>query len=126
MEHAMRAVIDSDVLIDYLQGSTAAQRELDKYPKREISILSWMEIMTGADTPAEIEAARDFLSTCVVHSVSVNIAEHAVKLRREFRIRLPDAIIWATAKANECLLVTRNIKDFPEKDPSVRVPYRNP
>jgi predicted nucleic acid-binding protein len=35
----MRAIIDSDVLIDYLQGLDPARRELDRYAQREISII---------------------------------------------------------------------------------------
>ncbi len=37
--------------------------------------------------------------------------------------RLPDAIIWATAREASALLVTRNTKDFPADVPGVRVPY---
>ena len=48
----------------------------------------------------------------------------AVELRRERRLRLPDAIIWATARCAGCLLVTRNTGDFPEDEPDVRVPYQ--
>jgi predicted nucleic acid-binding protein len=54
------------------------------------------------------------------------IAERAVLIRREKRVRLPDAIIWATAQVHSLLLVSRNTKDFPEDDPGVRVPYRLP
>jgi predicted nucleic acid-binding protein len=39
-------------------------------------------------------------------------------------MRLPDAIIWASAKRENALLVTRNIRDFPEHEPGVRIPYR--
>ena len=46
-----------------------------------------------------------------------------VALRREHRMRLPDAIIWATAQDLGVLLVTRNSRDFPSKDPGVRIPY---
>jgi predicted nucleic acid-binding protein len=38
-------------------------------------------------------------------------------------MRLPDAIILATARAESALLVTRNTKDFPRDDPASRVPY---
>ena len=34
----MRAIIDSDVLIDYLQGLDKAKREIERYSQREISI----------------------------------------------------------------------------------------
>ena len=122
----MRAIIDSDVLIDYLQGLEKAKRELDRYSKREISIISWMEVMTGADTPEEENDAREFLSTFTIHHLSVEIAAEAVEIRKKFRIRLPDAIVWATARTNGCLLVTRNAKDFSTKEPGVRIPYSVP
>jgi predicted nucleic acid-binding protein len=54
------------------------------------------------------------------------IAERAVAIRREKRIRLPDAIIWATAQIHSLLLVSRNTRDFPANDPGVRVPYLLP
>jgi hypothetical protein len=38
-------------------------------------------------------------------------------------MKLPDAIIWASARCNGRLLVTRNTKDFPAGDPVVRYPY---
>ena len=122
----MRAIIDSDVLIDYLQGLEKAKRELDRYSNREISIISWMEVMTGADTPEEEKDSREFLSTFTIHQLSVEIASEAVEIRKKFRIRLPDAIVWATARTNSCLLVTRNARDFSTKEPGVRIPYSVP
>ena len=122
----MRAIIDSDVLIDYLQGLDQARRELDRYAQREISIISWMEVMTGADTPEEEKGCREFLATFTIHPLSDEVAAAAVLIRKQFRVRLPDAIVWATARANSCLLVTRNSKDFSPKEPGVRIPYSVP
>ena len=122
----MRAIIDSDVLVDYLQGLEKAKRELDRYSQREMSIICWMEVMTGADTPEEEKDSREFLSTFTIHHLSVEIASEAVEIRKKFRIRLPDAIVWATARTNGCLLVTRNSKDFSIREPGVRIPYSVP
>lgn len=119
----MKAIIDSDVLIDFLQGVKSAQMELAKYRRREISIVSWMEVMAGAEGEEEEAGCRDFLATFVVHPVSSETAEEAVRLRRERRLRLPDAIVWATARVHGALLVTRNTKDFPLGEPGIRVPY---
>lgn len=119
----MRAIIDSDVLIDYLQGSEKAKREIERYDQPEISIISWMEIMTGADTAAEEKVCRQFLDRFSTHQISLEVATEAVRLRKKFKLRLPDAIIWATARTNGCLLVTRNTKDFPKREPGVRFPY---
>jgi len=46
----MKVVFDSDVLIDFLQGLEKAKRELVRYPQKGISIVSWMEILAGADS----------------------------------------------------------------------------
>ncbi len=119
----MRAIIDSDVLIDYLQGLNTAKLELDRYPKREMSIVSWMEIMAGADSPEEAKACQGFLNSFTIHQLSIEVASEAVKIRKEFRIRLPDAVVWATARSQGCLLVTRNTKDFPASEPDIRIPY---
>jgi len=43
--------------------------------------------------------------------------------QKEQKIRLPDAIIWATAQNNSLLLISRNTKDFPGDDSGIRVPY---
>ena len=120
----MRAIIDSDVLIDYLQGSDRAKSELERYSRREISIISWMEIIEGADSPEDEKACLEFLSGFAVHHLSAEIAKEAVRIGKAFRIRLPDAIVWATARSEGCLLVTRNSKDFPQSEPGVRIPYK--
>jgi len=39
-------------------------------------------------------------------------------------MRLPDAIIWASAQSQDALLVTRNARDFPANAPDVRIPYQ--
>jgi predicted nucleic acid-binding protein len=64
-----------------------------------------------------------FLSGFEVVAVDEQIAERAVSLRRSRRIKLPYAVIWATAQARGALLVTRNTKDFPRDDPGIRAPY---
>jgi predicted nucleic acid-binding protein len=64
-----------------------------------------------------------FLRDFRVVEITRSIAREAVEVRRTRRIRLPDALIWASAQAESALLVTRNTKDFPRDDPGVRVPY---
>jgi predicted nucleic acid-binding protein len=51
------------------------------------------------------------------------IARRAVELRQDLRLKLPDAIILASAEVEGCILVTRNTRDFPAHDPRVRFPY---
>lgn len=123
MGKAMKAVFDTNILVDYLNGVSAASREMEQYEEVVISIVTWMEVLAGADNIEEEMVMREFLSRFKVQPLEKNLAERAVKIRRQQKLKLPDAIIWATAKELGRILVTRNTKDFPAKDPGIRVPY---
>jgi predicted nucleic acid-binding protein len=118
----VKALFDTNILIDYLNAVPQARDELGRYDARSISIISWMEVMVGA--PAEVEeATRAFLAGFSIIGLDDEIAVGAVSLRRRHGIKLPDAIIWATAEVSSLLLVTRNTRDFGRDNPGVRVPY---
>ncbi len=116
-------ILDTNILIDYLRGIEDAREEIGRYPACAISLITWMEVMVGATDKNEGALLRDFLSRFTLVAVSADIAEVAVALRRQHRIRIPDAIIWASAQVSNTLLVTRNTRDFPADDPGIRVPY---
>jgi len=118
----VKAIIDTNILVDFLQGFIPARQELARYQSPAISVITWMEVMAGT-TPATDSGTRSFLAGFDVLGIDAATAEQAVQLRRTHRIKLPDAIIWATAQVNQCLLVTRNSRDMDPNDPSVRVPY---
>lgn len=120
----MKALFDTNILIDHLRDVGGAQQEFDRYDSRSISIISWMEVLAGTNQTHET-VVRGFLANFEVLPLDDKIAEHAVRLRRLHRIKLPDAVIWATAQAHSMLLVTRNEKDFSADTPGVRIPYRH-
>ena len=117
------AVFDTNILIDYLIGREDAQQEIDCYPRRAISIVTWMELQVGSKTAGEADVIDMFLREFRVVDITRQVARRAIDIRRRTRIRLPDAIIWATAQLESAVLVTRNTKDFPAGDPGVRIPY---
>jgi predicted nucleic acid-binding protein len=119
----VKALFDTNILVDYLNAVPQARTELQLYTERAVSIITWMEVMVGATGGVEV-ATRGFLSTFDVIALDAEIAERAVSLRRDHHIKLPDAIIWATAQTHAMLLVTRNTKDFTADDPGVRMPYK--
>jgi len=119
----MKAVLDSDVLIDFLQGDSRAAEEIARYDDLCYSVISWMEVMCGAETEGEAAAAKGFLGSMQMVGLSVQVAHGAVQARKTLRLKLPDAVIWATADSEGCILVTRNAKDFDVDHPMVRVPY---
>ena len=118
----VRPLFDTNILIDYLSGVALARAELARYQEPAISIVSWMEVLIGAEVEVEL-ATRRFLSRFTIVEIDRAVAERAVIVRRSSRIRLPDAIIQASAEVHSMLLVTRNTRDFDGASPSVRVPY---
>lgn len=120
----MKAVFDTNILIDYLNGIGAAKEELDRYSTRLISIITWIEVMTGVSAADEERVVRGFLGFFEVVNLSADIAGETITLRKSHRMRIPDAIVYATARIQGCNLVSRNTKDFKPDWPDVRVPYR--
>ena len=120
----MRLLFDTNILIDYLNGVEPAMQEVERSRDRCISIITWMELLAGAHDDAEEGVIDMFLREFRVVDLTRQIAREAMEIRRAQRMRLPDAMIWASAKAESALLVTRNTKDFPEGELGIRVPYR--
>ncbi len=119
----VKALFDTNILIDYLGGVSAAKTELARYESRAISTITWMEVLVGA-TAEEERPIRTWLGSFDVIALDNAIANRAVEIRKTTRVRLPDAIVWATAQVHSLLLVSRNTKDFPADEPGVRVPYK--
>ena len=119
----MNAIIDTNILIDYLNGIEKAKEELALYKNPAVSIITWMEILIGAVDEAEEANLKSFLGNYHLYELSSEIAENAIKVRQKHKIRLPDAVIWATALTSNSILVTRNTRDFSKNEPSIRIPY---
>jgi predicted nucleic acid-binding protein len=115
-------LFDTNILIDYLRGIPQARAECGSHADRAVSIISWMEVMVGS-TAANEPDARSFLQNFYTLPLGADVAERAFLLRRSSRIKLPDAIIQATAEAAGRVLITRNTRDFPADAPGVRIPY---
>ena len=121
---AVSELFDTNILIDHLNGIAKATRELRLSNDPAISMITWIEVMTGAASPSEEAILRAFLSNFQYLEMTREVAERAAVIRRQKRIKMPDAIILATAESAGRQLVTRKVKDFPAGTPGVRVPYK--
>jgi predicted nucleic acid-binding protein len=116
------ALFDTNILIDYLRGISQARAECDKHSDRAVSIVTWMEVMSGSTAANEADARLCLLNFYTV-PLTAEVAERAFILRRTSRSKLPDAIIQATAEGSGRILITRNTRDFPPGTPGVWIPY---
>ncbi len=49
----VKALFDTNILIDYLGGVESARAELGRYDYRAISMISWMEVLVGTSASDE-------------------------------------------------------------------------
>jgi len=109
-----RYLIDTNVVIDYLENKLPLKSStiLDK-TDIQISVISRMEILAWPKaTENQIETLTGFIDASLVLGLSEPVIIKAIDIRKKYRIKLPDAIIAATAITNGFILLTRNINDF--------------
>jgi predicted nucleic acid-binding protein len=120
----VKAVFDTNILIDLLNGREEANNEVGRYSGLAISRISWIEVLTGARDTEDQNRVENLLGFFEMIELDESVAREAISLRQQHGLRLPDAIVWAAARLRDSLLVTRDSRDFPIGDPGIRVPYK--
>ncbi len=118
------AVLDTNILIDYLIGIEEAERALASFTAPAISIISWIEVLAGARDAQDERDLEGFLARFERMEIDGPLARRAARLRRTHRIKLPDAIVLATAEELGAPLVSRDEKAFAGTTNLLVVPYR--
>ena len=91
----MTGLLDTNVALYLLGGRLAEPLPTGSYG---LSVISEMELLAWPSlTPEEEQKVREFLTQLVICELTLPIRARAVQLRREQRLRLPDAIVCATA-----------------------------
>lgn len=121
----MKGVFDSDVVIDYLNEDERASDTLAAYDEKVISRITWMEVLVRTEDAADEARIRTALARFRIAELTPTVADQAIQLRRNHtpKLKLPDAIIYATAKEESCNLLTRNTRDFSSAVSDITVPY---
>ena len=103
-----RVLLDTDVLIDHLTDSS--KKLAASLSDAAYSSITRAELYSA---PRVDEAGID-RALLPFDEISVDgaIAEEAGRIRRTTRVKLPDALIAATAVVTKRKLITRNVRDF--------------
>lgn len=108
-----RYLLDTNVVLDFIGG---------KFPQKtrkimfdiidddiNISVINKIELLGFAKVEKPVEFAV-FQSN--VFPIEDTVVTQTIEFRKQYKIKLPDAIIAATAIVNNLTLATRNVKDF--------------
>ena len=125
---AERYLIDSSAAIKYLNEtfSAAAILFLDEIVDTEsiISFISEIELQVWSPANAEdISIYQSFVAGSLVIGIHAGIIQQTIIIRKMYKLKLPDAIIAATAIDNNFTLIADNDADF-KKVPGLK--YINP
>ena len=78
-----------------------------------ISFISEIELLGHKNiSETDEKALKELLKDSFVFNFNEDIKLQTIKLKQKYNIKLPDAIIAATASTKNFVLITRNIRDF--------------
>jgi len=109
-------LIDSNTVIDYLgrklppSGMDFMNNVIDDFPT--LSVITKIEVL-GFNAPDEhYQLLTNFMDDNTILGLTNNIVDTSIEIRKNYKTKLPDAIIAATALVYNLTLISRNTSDF--------------
>jgi predicted nucleic acid-binding protein len=104
-------LLDTNVVIAFLSGTEWARSFFEKAKSDgaafSVSSVTRMELLGFSDITSEEETIlAHILEAMRIAPISREVEDEAIKLRRSHKVKLPDAIVAATAIVTNATLVT--------------------
>jgi tRNA(fMet)-specific endonuclease VapC len=110
-------LIDTSAVIKYLsetfpgKGLLLMDEILNK--GSNISFISEVELLVwNPENPEDLKIYQSFVSESTVIGLQEGIIQETIRIRKTYKLKLPDALIVATALVNGMILIADNDKDF--------------
>lgn len=109
-------LFDSNILIyhfnNQLNAQAAALLRQGLAQESGYSVISKIELLGFEQSEGSEEQIRRFLSMLIEIPLTPDIVEQTISLRKLHRVKLPDAVIAASAIVLNAALITQNSQDF--------------
>ncbi|TMP98147.1 MAG: type II toxin-antitoxin system VapC family toxin [Verrucomicrobia bacterium] len=114
----MRWLLDTKLLIDAFAGRSDSVRAITSARTASLEWIGYSSItrlevlgFPGLNAADEI-GLRNLLAQLSEAPIDDAVIERAIEIRKSVRMKIPDAVVAATALVYEANLVTRNTGDF--------------
>jgi predicted nucleic acid-binding protein len=115
-------LLDSNILIYCSKGQIDFKVIAAHFDELFVSVITYMETLGhNFSNPKEKELIEKLLNSLPIVQTDMAIANQVVSYRQQRKIKLPDAVILATAKLLNADVITLNASDFKDIDSSVSV-----
>ena len=114
----VKYLIDTNTAIDYLDNKLPENTsDLLDMIGISMSVIVRMELLSWKKASMQhLQVLHQFINSCKVYNLDEPVILKAIELRKNYPIKLPDAIIASTAITYNLILVTRNLADFKRID----------
>ena len=113
----MQYTLDTNSILYYLRN----QKNLNKHfvfivqgsSPISLSVIAKIELFSYPELQDdEAKEIQGFIKDFRIDELDNVIVDQTIKIRKKYKLKLPDAIIAATALVNNSTLITHNKKDF--------------
>ncbi len=106
-------LLDTNAIINLLKDETANFIVRDREEVFFVSIITEIELLCYKDLTREDEASiKELLDESCIININKKIKEETIELKKKNTIKLPDAVICASALVNHLTLVTDDDRLF--------------
>lgn len=106
MKSGINLVLDTNVIIAVLNGNEIAIELVDGC-NLYLSFITELEVQSFSRiSEQEKRSLRSFLKECTIIDVNTEIKKECIELRSQYHLKLPDALIAATAKYLDLPLIS--------------------
>lgn len=112
-------LLDTNAVIDFCNNKlTANAANFLEGIEPKISVITAIELFAFvAISKTEKQILEEFISIATIYDkIDLDIRTQTIAIRQAHKIKIPDAIIAATALAYGLTLITRNTSDFKDID----------